>query len=53
MAKWTLEMSMARRNSTHAFNMPIFAPSFTVEIGNFSETSQTEQITQVLDSKRG
>ena len=53
MAKWTLEMSMARRNSTHAFNMPIFAPSFTVEIGNFSETSQAEQITQVLDSKRG
>ena len=49
----TSGMSIARRNSTHVFNMPIFAPLFTVEIGNSSQMPDAEQMTQALDSKRG
>ena len=50
--KWALGMRIARRNSTHVFIMPISAPSFTVEIGNSSQTPDAEQMTQLLDSKR-
>ena len=31
-AKWILEITIARRNNTHAFNVLTFTPSFAVEI---------------------
>jgi len=40
-------------NQTHAFNMPIFASSFTVEIGHSRQALDRAQIMQVLDSERG
>ena len=40
-------------NLAHAFSMPIFAPSFSVEIGHSSPAPAADQMTQVLDSKRG
>ncbi len=47
------EMSIARRKNTHAFEIPIFASSFAVEIDHSSPTPAAGQMTQVHDSIQG